>query len=76
MFWSIISCETINLLWDFKLQIEYKLPQFTNLFALMMKIIIIYKLIVYKDNILIVYYIEHKYFCYKQNEKASKFLST
>lgn len=39
-------------------------------------IIIIYKLIVYKDILLNVYFIEHNYFCYKPNKKASKYLST
>lgn len=74
MFWSIISCETINLLWEFKLQIDYKLQKFTNLLAFLVKIIIIYKLID-KDNLLFVYFIEHSYFCYKQNKKASKYFS-
>lgn len=42
----------------------------------LVKIIIIYKSIVYKDNLLIVYFIEHNYFCYKQNKKASQNFST
>lgn len=76
MFWSIISCETINFLRDFNLQIDYKLQTFTNLLTFLVKIIIIYKSIVYKDNLLIVYFIEHNYSCYKQNKKASKYFST